>query len=121
MDTNYEIGDLRKKIAGELEEILNDNKNRPVDVLTIREKYIYRKIRGLLLKKQVRYYLKTESERELVIDRENENMPYQIEIKIASEHSLILQFHYPFRVQTHAIPAVEMDEQRKAPNGQVVK
>mgnify|MGYP004689114655 FL=1 len=109
MDTNYEIGDLRKKIAGELEEILNDNKNRPVDVLTIREKYIYRKIRGLLLKKQVRYYLKTESERELVIDRENENMPYQIEIKIASEHSLILQFHYPFRVQTHAIPAVAME------------
>ena len=42
MDTNYEIGDLRKKIAGELEEIFNDNKNRPVDVLTIREKYIYR-------------------------------------------------------------------------------
>lgn len=109
MDTNYEIGDLRKKIAGELEEILNDNKNRPVDVLTIHEKYIYRKIRGLLLKKQVRYYLKTESERELVIDRENENMPYQIEIKIASEHSLILQFHYPFRVQTHAIPAVAME------------
>lgn len=109
MDTNYEIGDLRKKIAGELEEILNDNKNRPVDVLTIREKYIYRKIRGLLLKNQVRYYLKTESERELVIDRENENMPYQIEIKIVSEHSLILQFHYPFRVQTHAIPAVAME------------
>ena len=109
MDTNYEIGDLRKKIAGELEEILNDNKNRPVDVLTIREKYIYRAIRGLLLKKQVRYYLKTESERELVIDRENENMPYQIEIKIASEHRLVLQFHYPFRVQTHAIPAVAME------------
>lgn len=109
MDTNYEIGDLRKKIAGELEEILNDNKNRPVDVLTIREKYIYRAIRGLLLKKQVRYYLKTESERELVIDRENENMPYQIEIKIASEHCLVLQFHYPFRVQTHAIPAVAME------------
>ena len=49
MDTNYEIGDLRKKIAGELEEILNDNKNKPVDVLTIREKYIYRAIRGHLL------------------------------------------------------------------------
>lgn len=109
MDTNYEIGDLRKKIAGELEEIFNDNKNRPVDVLTIREKYIYRAIRGLLFKKQVRYYLKTESERELVIDRENENMPYQIEIKIASEHCLVLQFHYPFRVQTHAIPAVAME------------
>ena len=109
MDTNYEIGDLRKKIAGELEEIFNDNNNRPVDVLTIREKYIYRKIRGLLLKKQVRYYLKTESERELVIDRENENIPYQIEIKIASEHCLVLQFHYPFRVQTHAIPAVAME------------
>ena len=109
MDTNYEIGDLRKKIAGELEDIFNDNKNRPVDVLTIREKYIYRAIRGLLFKKQVRYYLKTESERELVIDRENENMPYQIEIKIASEHCLVLQFHYPFRVQTHAIPAVAME------------
>lgn len=109
MEENYEIGDLRKKIAGELEEILNDNKNRPVDVLTIREKYIYRAIRGLLLKNQVRYYLKTESERELVIDRENENMPYQIEIKIASEHCLVLQFHYPFRVQTHAIPAVAME------------
>lgn len=109
MEENYEIGDLRKKIAGELEEILNDNKNRPVDVLTIREKYIYREIRGLLLKNQVRYYLKTESERELVIDRENENMPYQIEIKIASEHCLVLQFHYPFRVQTHAIPAVAME------------
>ena len=75
------------------------DRNRPVDVLTIREKYIYRAIRGLLFKKQVRYYLKTESERELVIDRENENMPYQIEIKIASEHCLVLQFHYPFRVQ----------------------
>lgn len=109
MEENYEIGDLRKKIAGELEEILNDNKNRPVDVLTIREKYIYRAIRDLLLKNQVRYYLKTESERELVIDRENENMPYQIEIKIASEHCLVLQFHYPFRVQTHAIPAVAME------------
>ena len=109
MEENYEIGDLRKKIAGELEEILNDNKNRPVDVLTIREKYIYRAIRGLLLKKQVRYYLKTESGRELVIDRENENMPYQIEIKIASEHCLVLQFHYPFRVQAHAIPAVAME------------
>ena len=109
MEENYEIGDLRKKIAGELEEILNDSKNRPVDVLTIREKYIYRAIRGLLLKKRVRYYLKTESERELVIDRENENMPYQIEIKIASEHCLVLQFHYPFRVQTHAIPAVAME------------
>lgn len=109
MEEKYEIGDLRKKIAGELEEILNDNKNRPVDVLTIREKYIYRAIRGLLLKKQVRYYLKTESERELVIDRENENMPYQLEIKIASEHCLVLQFHYPFRVQTHAIPAVALE------------
>ena len=53
MDTNYEIGDLRKKIAGELEEIFNDNKNRPVDVLTIREKYIYRAIRGLLFKKLI--------------------------------------------------------------------
>lgn len=51
MEENYEIGDLRKKIAGELEEILNDSKNRPVEVLTIREKYIYRAIRGLLLKK----------------------------------------------------------------------
>ena len=109
MEENYEIGDLRKKIAGELEDILNDSKNRPVDVLTIREKYIYRAIRGLLLKKRVRYYLKTESERELVIDRENENMPYQIEIKIASDHCLVLQFHYPFRVQTHAIPAVAME------------
>lgn len=109
MDTNYEIGDLRKKIAGELEEIHQDNKNKPVDVLTIREKYIYRAIRGHLLEEQVRYYLKTESERELVIDRENENMPYQIEIKIASEHCLVLQFHYPFRVQTHAIPAVAME------------
>ena len=83
MDTNYEIGDLRKKIAGELEEILNDNKNKPVDVLTIREKYIYRAIRGHLLEEQVRYYLKTESERELVTDREHEHMPSQIEIQIA--------------------------------------
>ena len=33
MDTNYEIGDLRKKIAGELEEILNDNKNNNLPVL----------------------------------------------------------------------------------------
>ena len=36
-------------------------------------------------------------------------MPYQIEIKIASDHCLVLQFHYPFRVQTHAIPAVAME------------